>query len=143
MLGTISVILTNVTITGYFPQPLSVAEELVSDGAGTLTISFYPIPYPLPPPVPGPQPTPYAADAAASALAVVPRGTRYYLQLDAGNRVNALRLGQLVSVTGIDPQKKVVALATPLETVSVGTPAVFQGPTGVLPGPLNPVAGSG
>ena len=135
MFGTITIKLTNVSVNGYFPRPLNIQEPLITGGTGILTISFHPIPYPPSPspnPVPPqPDPAPNSLGGASTRLAVVPRGLRYYLRVNEGNRVNALRLGQLVTVTGIDDEKKIVAIATPLETISTD-PAVFSGPVGVL-----------
>src|ERR1700733_7161076 len=109
MIGTIAIKLTSVTVKGYFPAQLNLAlnleETLITGATGVLTVSFYPIPYP---PLSPPEPQPGPLSAGSLALPVVPRGVRYYLQVNGGNRTNPLRLGQLVLVIGTDDEKKLL-----------------------------------
>jgi hypothetical protein len=125
---TISTKLTDINVKAYFSvigssgqllPPLPPDETLISGGTGVLTITLQP---PAPPPqaqlgLQGPQPP----------LPVRPFA-RYYLQVDTGERVHPLRLGQQVIVTGVDAEKKVLAPAEIFETVNTGTPAVFVSP---------------
>ena len=133
MIGTISIKLTNVTVSSYFPPPLNLRETLIADGIGALTVSFYPPPSsPTHPTASAPailRPEPL--QSSGSGIPVVWRGLRYYLQVTDGKRANALRLGQAVNVTAYDDEKNVIQLLTQLETISTGTPAVFSGPLGI------------
>jgi hypothetical protein len=130
---TISVRLTDLVINAYFEAPLLLEEILVTDGTGLLTITLYP---PFMPPAPAPF-YPLTADpntATPSSILMGPLGNvRFHLQIDTGTRVNALRLGQLVTIAGADSDKKPFYTTVILETTNTGTPALFSGPMNVPP----------
>jgi hypothetical protein len=52
----------------------------------------------------------------------------YVLEVDTGARVNPLFIGEVVVATGKNSDGKTVDLPAPLETASVGPPAIFRGP---------------
>ncbi|HET9622006.1 MAG TPA: hypothetical protein VFP84_11610 [Kofleriaceae bacterium] len=89
--------LTNLQVDGWFPPTEPLHEQIIQNGTGTYTISVF--------------------------------GTSigYYLEVDAGTRVNPLRLGQAVRARGLDPEGKPI-ITEVLETTSTGNPAQFKGP---------------
>jgi hypothetical protein len=97
-LSTFTLKLTNIAVTAYFPPTLPLEEQIITNGTGVLTVCDF-----------GGQ-------------------VRYYLQVEGGTRVNKLRLGEVVTVSGKDADNRVVAPSGPLETVQDGTPALFRGP---------------
>jgi hypothetical protein len=97
-MSTFSIKLTDIAVKAYFPPNTPLEEQIIANGTGTLTVSDF------------------------------SGGVHYYLQVDGGTRVNLLRMGEVVTASGKDPENRLVAPAEPLETVSVGTPALFRGP---------------
>jgi hypothetical protein len=94
---TVTVKLTDITVKAYFPPNLPLEELIVTNGAGFLTMSDF-------------------------------NGkVHYYLEVDGGTRLNPLRLGEIVTASGKDPDHRLVAPTAPMETVNAGTPAVFRG----------------
>jgi hypothetical protein len=132
MLGTISVKLVNVDIGGFIPHPAAPPEQVLTGATGTLTISFSP-PSPSPPPPLSKNGQPDGRTPATPGASAVLRGLRYYLEVQGGTRISALRLGQQVTVSALDEERKPVTLATLLETIGTGDPALFSGPQGVPP----------
>lgn len=55
-------------------------------------------------------------------------GVRHILEVDTGTRVNAPRIGEVVVASGKDSDGRMVVVPGPLETVSIGPPAIFRGP---------------
>jgi hypothetical protein len=97
-MATFCVTLTDIVVRSYFSPTLPLEEVIISTSSGVLTINHF------------------------------DNRIHYYLQLNSATNVKKLRLGEMVTASGNDPDGRLVALPVPLETVSTGTPAVFRGP---------------
>jgi hypothetical protein len=96
-MATFSIKLTDLQLNAWFQPTEPLSEQIITHGTGVYTVSVF--------------------------------GTSigYYLQVDSGERVNPLRLGQPVQASGRDPDGKVVSTEV-LETINTGVPALFKGP---------------
>ncbi len=96
-MATFSFKLTSLNVDAWFPPDEPIEEQLIKNGTGIYTVSIF------------------------------GRSVGYYLQVDSGDRVNPLRLGQAVRATGRDSDGKLISTAV-METTSTGNPALFKGP---------------
>jgi len=90
--------ITDIAVKVSFPAILPIEEVIIEGGTGTFSI--------------------FEWDGKV----------HYVLEVETGTRVNKLRIGEIVVASGKDSAGRVVVPSGPLETVSVGTSAVFRGP---------------
>lgn len=97
-MATVSISLTDIVVKAYLSVALPLEEVVVTSTSGVVHITKFDNQF------------------------------HCYLQLNSATNVKKLRLGEMVTASGNDPDGRLFALPVPLETVSTGTPAVFRGP---------------
>jgi len=97
VMATFKIKLTDLTVSAWFPPEEPIEEVLIEKAEGTYTVSVF--------------------------------GTSvgYYLEIDCGERMNPLHLGQAVQATGKDSEGKTVSTVV-METTGVGEIPQFKGP---------------
>ena len=102
----IRVALTDINVNAYLPPVAGVTTEepIIRGGTGSLTtVVELPVGLGVP-------------------------SVQYILEVDTGSRVNTPRIGAVVAASGDGSDERRVVLPGPLETVSIGPPAIFRGP---------------